>query len=209
MPPKLPLLLALLATADAAPPPLLAHQESGVTIDVPKDWKVLVKNAAAIHNVTMSAGITTSFTMYWYDYAPGATPDIVLDILVKTVHEKLPIGDITEKSRTWIPGLANPWELVRGKQADAEVSAMGIPMKVGMATVLDQPNHRMLAAFLVAPPESYAEIGGVTYLTDIVRSFALDADPVKPTPAWYWDCKPPAAIARPGPEAVASGAAQP
>jgi hypothetical protein len=193
---KLPLLLALLATADAAAPPLAPHTDQGVTIDVPQDWKVLVKNTGGMHNVTMSAGITTSITMYWYDYAPGATPDIVLDILVGTVHDQLPIGDIVEQGREWIPGLSNPWELVRGKRANAEVTAMGIPMKVGMVTILDQPNGRMAAAFLVAPPETYQELGGTQLLTDVVASFRLQADPPLPTPAWYWDATPPDAIAR-------------
>lgn len=187
-------LLFLLTPAEAAPPARVLTAESGVVIEVPVDWKLLVKPEAS--NITMSSGLATTMTMYWYPYKAGATPDIVLDVLIKTVNQQLPIGKATEVSREAMPGLEGPHDTRRGKRMRATVDAMGYTMTVSMAALIDTSSQRMLAGFLLAPPDTFDDMDAMGSLTEIVESFHLAEDPLLPAPAWWWGAAPPAALVR-------------
>lgn len=190
----LTLLLFGSSPVHAAPLPDVApHTEQGVHVDVPVSWKVLVKPDS--HNVTISQGIATTITMYWYDYKPGVSLDLMLDILVKTVKQNIPVGELTEINREPVPHLADDWDVKRGRIMNGKVDAMGYTMNVGAVTIIDESTHRIMAAFLVAPPETYAEIGGATLLATVVESLWLDADAPRPAPGWWWNATPPASLA--------------
>lgn len=185
-----PLLTALLHTATPARaelPPLETREQHGVYVDAPSGWKLLVKKG--IRNVTLSSGLATNITLYWYDYKAAVTPDVMLGILLKTLREQLPVGEVTELNREILPGTA-PHDLIRGERMNAEVAVgalgFGITMKLGFVTMVDQPNGRILAAVLLAPPEDYGRLQGVDLLSEVVRTFHLSEDAPEPTPAWWW-----------------------
>ncbi|MCB9681009.1 MAG: hypothetical protein H6733_06010 [Alphaproteobacteria bacterium] len=190
-------LLALLTlgtpAAHADTPAMEAHERGGVHVVTPEGWKVLID--PEIHNITASAGITTTITMYWYDWQPGITLDEMLDILVKTVNQTLPIGEAHELDRGTVPGMDTPWAPIRGKRMNAEVVALGYTMKLGLVTIIEEDARRVSAAFLVAPPEEFGKLDGLDLLTDVVRSLALDTDPPLPWPAWWSRLETPPALA--------------
>jgi hypothetical protein len=70
-----------------------------------------------------------------------------------------------------------------------------------MIALIDQPAQRMFAGFLLAPPDTFADLGGAALLTEVTLGFRLEEEPADPAPAWWWAAAPPPALARP-PEAV-------
>lgn len=203
--------LWLLATpATAAPPPLEPLKEGEVMLSVPTGWKALVK--ADVHNVTLSKGLATTVTLYWYDLQKGVTNDILMNVLIDTVNDTLPIGQAKELDRAPLPGFEHPKDLQRGMQMNAEVTAgvgpIAYTMKVGAVTLIDEPAQRVIAAFVVAPPEEYAAIDALPTLGAIVTSLHLATDPLLPIPSWWWNATPPEAIAMAPADDAASVAAE-
>ncbi|MCB9663290.1 MAG: hypothetical protein H6732_04195 [Alphaproteobacteria bacterium] len=192
------LIAAVTLLAHAAPPELTPTTDGRVTIDAPAEWKVLVKDRPQMHNVTISGGLSTTVTLYWYPLQQGVTHDLLLDVLMETVNDTLPLGEATELSRHEVPGMD---DRVNAKQLHAEVTAgigpLAVTMKVGAVTLIDQPASRVVAAFLVAPPPTYEELDGIETLTTIVRSLRLSDDPLRPMPAWWWGAEPPELLAAP------------
>lgn len=192
------LLAAVVLTAHAAPPDLTPTTEGRVTLSAPAEWKVLVKDRPQLHNVTISGGLSTTITLYWYPLQQGVTHDLLLDVLMDTVNDALPIGEVKELSRNDVAGMDSE---VNAKQLHAEVTAgMGpltYTMKVAALTLIDRPSSRVVAAFLVSPPEVYADLDGMGTLTAIARSLHLADDPLRPLPAWWWAASPPELLALP------------
>jgi hypothetical protein len=192
----IPLVLAL---AVAAPPPLAPTTEGGLVLPVPEGWKLHAKREAG--QVTVSAGLTTTATLFWYPYRPLATPDLMLDIVLSTVNDMLPIGTATEDDRAALPGFDAPHLPRRAAVSRAHVTVLGYRMDVAMIAVVDRSAQRLLAGFLLAPPETFAELDGVDLVTELAVRFRLAEDPVEPVPGWWWEAAPPPAVARP-PEAT-------
>lgn len=193
------MVLLALAVALAAPPPLVPTTEGGLVLPVPEGWKLQAKRAAG--NVTLSADLTTTATLFWYPYRSLATPDLMLDIVLETVNDMLPIGTASEDSRAGLPGYVGPHLPRRAALSNAHVTVLGYRMDVAMIALIDQPAQRMFAGFLLAPPDTFAELDGAALLTEITLRFRLEEDPPEPVPAWWWDAAPPPALARP-PEPV-------
>ncbi len=180
--------------AHAAPPTLVPTTESVVTVAVPEGWKLLT--SVEQHNITMSADITTTLTLYWLPYR-WVPPDAVLNVLVKTVNEQLPVGELEETKREPLPGFEERFALQRGRLLHGEVNALGYTMKVASAALVDEAHQRVVAAFLLAPPETYAQLDGANLLADVVGSFHLASDPLLPVPGWWWGREVPAALRAP------------
>jgi hypothetical protein len=159
-------LLALL-TASATPPMTDVH-EDGIAVRAPDSWRVLVDPEA--RNITMSKGLFTSITMYWYRFRKGATHDVVLDIVLNTTRDSLPIGSAEELSRTVSPD-GQTAELV------AEYSLLGYRMNIGVVSLLDEPRDRIVAAVLLSDPTSFASLDAMNLLDEVARSLHLDDDP--------------------------------
>lgn len=178
-------------TAAAAPPPLETRTASTVTVDVPVEWKLLAD--VEKHNVTMSKDLATTLTLYWLPYR-WVPPDAVLAVLVDTVNKQLPVGELKEIDRAPMPGFEERFALQRGRVMRAEVSAMGYTMNVALAALVDEAHQRVLAGFLLAPPETFVELSAPDTLVDVVRSFHLEGDPPLPVPGWWWGREVPEAL---------------
>lgn len=173
--PLFALVASTLAWGD--PPAMVRATEGPVSIEVPAEWHVLIDLPAS--NVTTSRDVFTTLKVNWYDYKPRATPDFMIDIMVKTVSDNLPFSTVTELSRADLPGVA-------GKQAICDVSVLGRTMKLGVVAIVDHDSKHLLAGTFLTSPEAFEALGGSDTLARITRSLTLpmgtDPREAKPTP---------------------------
>lgn len=191
------LLAALLWSAPAlAKPTLEPVDDKGVHLMAPAEWKVLIQPSKK--NVTLSSGLASQMFVNWYELFPRIHPTAVLDILITTVNQQLPIGTATDLGREPFAALGDPWAARRGMIMRAEVKALGYAMKLGCVAVIDEPNQRFVAAFVLMPPDVYESDDGLGTLADVTTSFHLDSDPPLPEPGWwFYATTPPELLAAP------------
>lgn len=176
------LILLLLCPALAAPP-MVDHDSDGVHVRVPESWQILVDTDA--NNVTASKGLITNVTMYWYPYKEGITHDIMLNIVLRSTNESLPLGEAVELNR----GQSDDGSL---GHLEAEYRLLGYTMKIGVVTRFDAYLDRVVAAVLVADPVGFERLDGIGMLEEIASSLSLASDPRykpdprAPGPEWVW-----------------------
>lgn len=168
-------------------------------LPVPEGWKLHPKRDAG--QVTVSAGLTTTATLFWYPYRSLATPDLMLDIVIEALDDMLPIGTATEDTRAPLPGFDAPHLPRRAAVSRAHVTVLGYRMEVAMIALVDRSAQRLLAGFLLAPSDTFADLDGAGLVTELAVRFRLAEDPPEPVPGWWWDAAPPTAVASP-PEAT-------
>lgn len=156
------------AASPAAEPSYTLHAEGGVRVEAPVDWKVLLSPAE--RTATLSSGIATSLSLYWYPYKPLVDNDDVVDTLLRVSNENLPFGSITERSRG--PALAG-----RAVAAHATFRFWGYQMQVGVIGMNDAPHDRLVAAILVTDPLTWSSLSALDLLAHVVHSLASEHDP--------------------------------
>jgi hypothetical protein len=171
----LPLSLSLgVALAIAGePPPLHAHVEQGVHVGVPEGWKPLV--LPSDHQLTLSSGLVSSLTLFWYDAKPNADARI-LDEVLRVTDENLWLGSATEVSRQAFPDIG-------GSGMHAVVRVLGYVMPMGIVIVNDALLDRLVVAVLVTDPWSFESWDGLTLAAQIAGSLWMDGD-VEREAAW-------------------------
>jgi hypothetical protein len=173
--------LTLAGTARAEQVVLVPHEGAGMRVDAPEGWKVLLSPDE--RTATLSAGIVTSISLYWYGFKPLADNDDIVDTLLRVTNENLPLGHITEVSR-------GPTLDGRAVAAHGVYSLLGYQMHVGLVGMNDAAHDRLVAAVLVADPISWLSLSGLDTLARVVDSLASDDDPERER-AWQ------AEVARP------------
>jgi hypothetical protein len=167
----LPLLLAM-ATADSMPSAPLAPwsgapaRDGEVSYFLPDGWRALVAHDA--HNVLLSHGLVTTFTLYWYD-AKTATDDAILDTVLRTTSDNLWVGTLTEVERMDMTPR-------RGHALHATFSLLGYELPVGVWIENDPILDRMLAAVWVTDPETWTQAGGLHALGFLAAAVVFDGD---------------------------------
>lgn len=168
-----PLLLAATVAVAALPPPEAtapwtgsAARDGDVSYFVPDGWRALVAHDA--HNLLLSHGLVTTFTLYWYD-AKAATDDAILDMVLATTSENLWLGTLTEVERRDLSPR-------RGHALQATFSLFGYALPVGVWVENDPILDRMLAAVWVTDPETWESAGGLWALGFLASQVTFDGD---------------------------------
>lgn len=160
---RLILTAGLLAALPAlAMPALTTKTESGITFAAPADWKTLV--TAADHGVTISRDAFTSFDVHWYDYKSNRTLDQLLDLVVKVTAENVPMGTVTETSRSNIAG---------GRLATANFTTMGYTLKMGFAVGFDPSGTKVKAVIFRTSPESWTDLSAPQLIEAVMAGFKV------------------------------------
>jgi hypothetical protein len=162
-----PLLLAALAHADVvAPWPGAPVHDGAVSFFLPEGWRALAAHDA--HNLLLSHGLVTTFTLYWYN-AKDATTDAILDTVLSTTADNLWLGTLTEVERRDLAPR-------RGHAVRATFSLLGYALPVGVWVENDPLLDRMLAAVWVTDPTTWETAGGLDALGFLASQVHFDGD---------------------------------
>ncbi len=155
-------LLCMSSTAWAAMPELDEKTEGDITIQAPKDWKLLVEPTDA--SVTMSRDAFTSIVVRWYRNDKDVALDAMLDKVIGAVNDAMPMGSFKERSRT--PVLEG-----KGKVLVADFEMMiSYDMRLVCAVVLDEENKRLIAGIMYTNEASLVDLQGPELVVKVASS---------------------------------------
>lgn len=160
----IPVLLVPLALAA---PSMTTVAEGGVSLRVPDDFKAWID--VERHSATASLGLATSIRLYWYDFKRKLTLDESVDIILRVTQENVPFGRVEPRERVSTLGGFARVQL-------GQFGLLGYRMRVDMLAINDPVHDRMVAAVLIAPPESYDDAAAVDLLASVAASLRTDGD---------------------------------